>query len=264
MRLKKLVMATIVTLGCCLFGGAFAACEDLPIVGKYFGGEIEYEIMWEDEAVAVRYKGDAKHVRIADTYKGVPVTTIGVGLFAYCDDLKSVEIPDSVNVIWDYAFGGCSGLTGIDLPDDLYRIGEGVFSGCSSLKSIDLPDGLDWIGPYAFSNCESLTSIVIPDGVTSIGDYAFYNCTSLTSVVIGDSVTSIGEWAFANCTSLTSVVIGDSVTSIGYRAFYSCDSLTSITFKGTVAEWNAISKGTDWRENVPATEVVCSDGKVAI
>ena len=154
MKIKKLLMATLSILCVCLLGGAFAACEDLPIVGKYFGGEIEYEI-WEDEAVAVRYKGDAKHVRIADTYKGVPVTTIGVGLFAYCDDLKSVEIPDSVNVIGDYAFGGCSGLTGIDLPDDLYWIGEGVFSGCSSLKSIDLPDGLDWIGSDAFSNCES-------------------------------------------------------------------------------------------------------------
>ena len=52
------------------------------------------------------------------------------------------------------------------------------------------------------------------------------------------------------------------VTSIEYSAFYYCSSLTSITFQGTVAEWNAITKGSDWNKSIPATSVVCSDGSV--
>ena len=106
---------------------------------------------------------------------------------------------------------------------------------------------------------------VIPDdgSVTSMG-YAFSYCTSLTSITIPDSVTSIGEYAFLFCTGLTSVTIGNGVTSIGYAAFGNCTGLTSVTFEGTVAEWNAISKGNDWNYNCPFTEVVCSDGTVQV
>lgn len=56
----------------------------------------------------------------------------------------------------------------------------------------------------------------------------------------------------------------DGVTSIGDYAFSNCSSLTSITFAGTVEQWNAITLGTRWNYNAPATEVVCSDGTVAL
>jgi len=60
------------------------------------------------------------------------------------------------------------------------------------------------------------------------------------------------------------------VTSIGGYAFYYCSSLTSITFNGTIEQWNAIEKGSYWSDGIwdedyiPAKEVVCSDGVVAI
>ncbi|MBO5714739.1 MAG: leucine-rich repeat protein, partial [Clostridia bacterium] len=66
------------------------------------------------------------------------------------------------------------------------------------------------------------------------------------------------------CSSLTSVVIGDSVTSIGYGAFEGCSSLISIKFDGTTTEWNSITKGYFWKDDVPATEVVCANGKVSL
>ena len=114
-----------------------------------------------------------------------------------------------------------------------------------SIKSLRI-DSVTSIGSYAFCSCDSLTSVSIGDSVTSIGSYAFCSCDSLTSVSIGNSLTSIGKWAFGDCSSLTSVVIGNSVTSIGNYAFYSCDSLMSIKYRGTEAQWNAISKGFDW------------------
>ena len=101
------------------------------------------------------------------------------------------------------------------------------------------------------------------DNVTHMNSMFSY-CTSLTSIEIPDSVTSIGNEAFRNCTSLKSVEIPDSVTSIGAWAFCHCFSLKSITFNGTVEEWNAIEKGTDWSLYVPATYVECSNGKVEI
>ena len=82
--------------------------------------------------------------------------------------------------------------------------------------------------------------------VTSIGDWAFSRCTGLTSITIPDSVTSIGKSAFYNCTGLTNVTIPNSVTSIGDWAFEGCTGLTSVKYRGTEAQWNAISKGYDW------------------
>ena len=108
------------------------------------------------------------------------------------------------------------------------------------------------------------TSFTVPDVVTSIEGYAFAYCMDLTNVKIPDSVTSIDVSAFYACRSLTSVVISDSVTSIGNGAFSRCSSLTSIEFKGTIAQWNAIEKGQGWHDGVPATEVVCSDGKAEL
>ena len=108
-------------------------------------------------------------------------------------------------------------------------------------------------------------SVIPTDGsVTSIGDEAFRDCTSLTSITIPDGVTSIGYSAFSDCTGLTSITIGDSATSIGYSAFYNCTGLTSVTFEGTKAQWNSVSKGSNWKYNAPFTVVHCSDGNVSV
>ncbi len=163
------------------------------------------------------------------------VTSIGGWAFSGCDNLTSIEIPDSVTSIGgDYAFASCSSLTSIAIPDSVTSIGFEAFAGCSSLTSVTIGYSVTSIGENAFYRCSSLTSIEIPDSVTSIGDEAFEDCYSLTSVTIGNSVTSIGYRAFESCRSLTSVTIGNSVTSIEDNAFRDCSSLTSVVIPDSV------------------------------
>ena len=78
------------------------------------------------------------------------------------------------------------------------------------------------------------------------------------------SVISIGSFAFSYCIGLTSITITNSLTFIGPSAFYNCNVLKSITFEGTMEQWQAISKGTSWNYNVPASVVHCTDGDVNI
>ena len=192
------------------------------------------------------------------------VESIGNYAFRNCENLTSITIRNGLTSIGFAAFARCTSLVSITFPDSLTSIDQNAFYNCTSLTSITLPNSVTSIGANAFSDCTSLTSIVIPNGVTIIKIFTFENCTSLTSITIPNSVTSIGEEAFVGCTNLTSVTIGNSVTSMGRGAFHSCTSLKNITFEGTVAKWNAITFEPGWKYNVPATEVVCSDGVVKL
>ena len=206
------------------------------------------------------------------------VTSIGDYAFSNCTGLTSVTIGNGVTSIGSGAFRDCTGLTSVTIGNSVTSIGYDAFRGCDNLQDIYITDiaawcnisGLDNLMRYGTSNMklyinnELATSITIPNGVTAVPSYAFYYCSSLTSVTIGGSVTSIGDYAFKGCTGLKSIIIPDSVTSIGGYAFCGCNGLTSITFNGTIAQWNAISKGSAWKAGIPATQVICKDGEIPI
>ena len=143
-------------------------------------------------------------------------------------------------------------------------IGFGGFSDCTSLTSMTIPSGVTTIGAGAFMGCTNLNEINLPEGVTSIGLAAFRGCTSLTNIIIPDSVTSLESKVFVDCNGLKSVTIGRGVTEIKQTTFQNCSSLINITFNGTVEQWNAISKVGLWNSDIPATEVICSNGTVAL
>lgn len=134
------------------------------------------------------------------------------------------------------------------------------FSYCLSLVSAIVPTGARTVN---FQGCENLVSVVLPSDTTKIESLAFSGCSSLTSIEIPDNVTIIDDGAFQE-TAIEHITIPANVTYIGYTAFFYCDKLRSISFNGTVAQWNAIEFGDDWNMMVPATEVVCSDGKVLL
>ena len=167
------------------------------------------------------------------------------------------EIPESLST-------GHKDMQRVFIADGVTGIGSRAFQDCSSLTSIVIPNSVTSIGHYAFWACTGLTEINIPDSVTSIGLCSFVRCNGLTEVNIPDSVTGIGQSAFSGCNGLTEVTIGNSVTYIGEWAFRECTSLASIAYTGTIEQWNAIQFGTNWNQNVPATEVICSDGTVAL
>ena len=162
---------------------------------------------------------------------------IPIECFYMCDDLVSIEIPNNITSINDFAFYGCSALTSVIIGNNMTYIGSYAFGKCSGLTSITIPDSVTKIGSFAFSRCDGLTSITIPNSVTSIGGSAFYNCYGLTSVIIPDSVTSIGRWAF-----------------------YGCSSLKSIDYLGTKKQWNNLLKYTN---SIPKNCIIhCSDGDI--
>lgn len=190
------------------------------------------------------------------------VTQIAPNSFARCDKLTGITIPDSVTVIGSEAFYKCSALANLKIGNGVKRIESSAFQECKSLKSVIIPNGVTSIGNSAFYVCINLTSIVLPESLESIGNYAFCTCEKLTDIVIPDSVTSLGKNAFSYCPALESVTLGMGITEIKDETFSDCGALTDIIYKGTVEQWNNLTKGLRWNEATGDYTVTCVGGKV--
>ncbi len=180
------------------------------------------------EAGAEKYKVN-KFLVIPDTTPdGKPVTAIGKeafmtteGVVYRTDDvssplgLKTVKIPDKVEVIEDSAFRQ-NNLSHVDLPSSLTTIGNSAFN-ANQLKDLEIPDSVTKMG----SGCFSLNLIEnvkfsrgmdeIPDGILSRNIY-------LKNIEIPDTVKRIGKSAFVGA-PLTELHIPSSVETIEYKAF---------------------------------------------
>ena len=152
-----------------------------------------------------------------------PISSIGDWAFAYCGNLTSITIPNSVTSIGDYAFG-TSSLTSVTISDSVTTIGVGAFPHMT-LTSVNIH--ISDLTKYCTSN---------PMDAIAVDKHLFVNGVEITELVIPNGVTSIGVYAFSYCSSLTSVTIPDSVTSIGIAPFYECSSLTAFYGKFTSAD----------------------------
>ena len=70
---------------------------------------------------------------IPNTLDGVPVVEIGEGAFEDCGSLKSVVIPDSVEVIGECAFKKCDGLEELQLGSGVKKIEDDAFDSAVTL-----------------------------------------------------------------------------------------------------------------------------------
>lgn len=146
------------------------------------------------------YSGDASgKLEIPQQIDGMTVTGIGDNVFAECEDLEDVVMPDTVEKIGKYAFDCCVNLKSVTFPENLKQIYTGAFFGCRKLKSIELPKALESIGESAFSHCSNLVTLEIPESVECIGAYAL-SADRLHRVLFLGDAPQIDENAFGGMT----------------------------------------------------------------
>ena len=134
----------------------------------------------------------------------------------------------NVKNICSGAFKNNKRITYIDLPESLDDIYNSTFEGCSNLECIDgSHSALKTIGKRAFADCDSLKDINLPTALTAIGNEAFAN-TAITTIPELDKLESIGKGVFMNCTSLTSV--NYTLNTVYENMFNGCSSLSTITW----------------------------------
>lgn len=156
------------------------------------------------------------------------VINIGVCAFYGCENLITVDFPESLTIIADNAFNRCHVLNNVDFPDSVKTIGSSAFYECYALTEVILPESLTTVSNSCFSRCKGLVTLVVGKNVTSIGSSAFSECDLLANVSLPNGLQSIGLWAFRYAYTLESIVIPETVTTMADRAFSECKALKSI------------------------------------
>ena len=175
-------------------GGLYATeCRDLPVGSlkeiveeKTPAGTIQYK-MFDDHAEVYRYSGEDETVVVPSSVNGKTVTVIEESAFDGYDlqALKSVVLPDTIKEIGRSAM---TDLEEVHLPDGLQRIGNYAFGGYSS-EQINIPDSVEFIGAEAFHN-SALTSVKLPASLVKICEMPFYECYDLTEITIAEENTN--------------------------------------------------------------------------
>ena len=178
---------------------------------------------------------------------------VGQGLFAGCDKLESVTLPNSATTIEKNAFLGCSSLTRLDIPpyaeevtpsdgcerlagihisaaNPHYRSEDGVLftADLSQIvwfpvgKSGDytMPASVTSLGDYAFQGCH-ITRFTLPEGLKELGQNVFYGST-VEEVVTPASLRTIPTATFQGCRQLTTVRLGSGTELVSDYAFGNC------------------------------------------
>ena len=172
------------------------------------------------------------------------IKSIGDGAFAWCDILREIHIPASVNAIGSDSFYGCCSIEQItvDADNKIYDSRKG----CNAIietstdkllfacKNTVIPDGIKEISADAFESCEDLTEIAMPESITKIPAQTFCQCSNLRKVPLPDSIVEILDSAFSECESLTRIDIPESMEVICDHTFSGCSSLKDLSIASSI------------------------------
>ena len=184
----------------------------------------------------------------------IPNTVVRIGYSAFNGAyLSSLIIPDSVEIIEEYAFYSNYRLLSVTLGSGLNSIGEGAFWGDNIIEIINKSNLNITNGSKDFGGIANNALFIHSDGkskIDAIDDYLFttYNGNNYLlgykgkecDLVLPDYYKGqnykIYNKVFRCEDTITSVVLGDGVTAIYSGAFNSCFNLLSFTLNKNLEE----------------------------
>ena len=103
-------------------------------------GDFTYRISGEDVTIT-GYDGRVDEVEIPAFIEEKPVTKIGKKAFLSCKSLLKIILPETIEILEEWAFAYCSSLQSVVLPKKKMEFGKGVFFHCNSLQEIHAVKG---------------------------------------------------------------------------------------------------------------------------
>lgn len=225
-----------------------------------------YEIM--------SYSGSDTILRIPDTVKGYPVTTVSPYMLSEVNStVKELVLPRELECINGKYLEKFSTLEKVSINNGTkyisengilfnkdkteliyypikktgtsYTIPESVRTICSSaflnnkfISNVYLHDGIKAIHYSAFEGCTSITSIKLPSNLETLG-MSVFRASGIKSITIPAKVTVLSESTFENCKNLSSIELNSGLLYISGNAFKGCSNLTNLTIPSSVKKIDA-------------------------
>ena len=222
-----------------------------------------------------KQQNDKFSLVIPENIAGIPVKEIQAYAFYEEKELVSLELPEGLEIIGEWAFSDTS-IAELVLPATLTDMGElsfshnknlrsvkvlggitelphGVFFHCIKLEQVYLHEDIEVIGSSSFASCPLITQINLPEGLKIIENDAFNGTRALINIQIPLSVEYIGSFAFAESGALgwmdmvesgnydidqydaVQLTVPEGVTTLYDYTFY-CSGIEKITIPGSVTE----------------------------
>lgn len=143
--------------------------------------EIEINTFGGCDMDEILFASNSTLEKISINSDNLPSSYVG-GAFGSCENIKRVDIPESVIIIGEKAFRNCTNLETVSFGQNskLQTIGDGAFARCTSLKEIEIPASVTLLYLSAFSGCDNLKTIIchatLPPQLNSISGTVPANC----------------------------------------------------------------------------------------
>lgn len=153
---------------------------------------------------------------------------IEVGAFYNCGLTGTLYIPESVKYIGNYAFSKNKFTGDLTIPESVQFLGKGSFEDNSFTGNLVIPNNFDKINAYTFHNSGFSGILSLPQDITSIEIYAFSGCNFRGELKLPSKLQRIAGNAFSE-TNISSIIFPENLIYLGDAAFRECKNL-----KGTI------------------------------
>lgn len=130
------------------------------------------------------------------SYLSIPNSVTSIGGLSD-NSFEAITLPNTLVELKDRVFAHCESLKYIDIPEGVEGIPSSAFAGCYKLEKVNWrpSKSVSDIGPRAFFDCFSLKTFTFTSNMYATGTIStsglvyvssFYNCTSLDSISFED------------------------------------------------------------------------------
>ena len=142
-------------------------------------------------------------------------------MFAECENLEAVRIPESCTNWDEYAFFRCYKLKEVNIPYGVTSLGMADFYECYELEHLEIPPTVTYIGKQTFARCKKLRTLSLPNSVTRFGWQTFEECTLMKHLTFPSHLKNIKDGGcLENCSGITEVTIPAEIDDFTYGLGY--------------------------------------------